>query len=468
MKELKCPQCGHVFHVDQEMFESIANQVRNVAFNEEVERRMQELAKQTSAEYNVQRLKDQQAYKDSISEKEAEISRLNQLIDSAVGKKQLEMTDLIAKRDNEITRLREQLNSIVRDKEAENKLKLSEKDTEIASLRAKIEQSDSMRRVAVLEEQQKASSELLKKDAEIAGLKNQVEAERKEATIREAGLKEQHNIIIREKDETINFYKEMKARMSTKGIGESLEIHCSTEFNRVRSYAYPNAKFDKDNDASEGSKGDFIFRDYIDGTEYISIMFEMKNEADATATKHKNEDFFAKLDRDRKAKKCEYAVLVSLLEADNDLYNDGIVDVSHIYPKMFVVRPQFFMPIIALLSQASRKSVDYLRELERARQQSVDVSRFEDQLNTFREGFARNYRLASDKFQTAIKEIDASISHLQKIKDALLGSENQLRLANDKADDLTIRKLTRGNPTMKAKFDEARNNINDVSDESGE
>lgn len=194
----------------------------------------------------------------------------------------------------------------------------------------------------------------------------------------------------------------------------------------------------------------------------------MKNEADATATKHKNEDFFAKLDRDRKAKKCEYAVLVSLLEADNDLYNDGIVDVSHIYPKMFVVRPQFFMPIIALLSQASRKSVDYLRELERARQQSVDVSRFEDQLNTFREGFARNYRLASDKFQTAIKEIDASISHLQKIKDALLGSENQLRLANDKADDLTIRKLTRGNPTMKAKFDEARNNINDVSDESGE
>jgi hypothetical protein len=197
-------------------------------------------------------------------------------------------------------------------------------------------------------------------------------------------------------------------------------------------------------------------------------MFEMKNEADATATKHKNEDFFAKLDRDRKAKKCEYAVLVSLLEADNDLYNDGIVDVSHIYPKMFVVRPQFFMPIIALLSQASRKSVDYLRELERARQQSVDVSRFEDQLNTFREGFARNYRLASDRFQTAIKEIDASISHLQKIKDALLGSENQLRLANDKADDLTIRKLTRGNPTMKAKFDEARNNINDVSDESGE
>lgn len=263
-------------------------------------------------------------------------------------------------------------------------------------------------------------------------------------------------MILREKDATIEFYKDMKARLSTKMIGESLEQHCATEFNRVRGMAYPSAYFEKDNDVKEGSKGDFIFRDYADGVEYISIMFEMKNEVDTTATKHRNEDFFAKLDRDRRNKGCEYAVLVSLLEPDNDLYNDGIVDVSHCYEKMFVVRPQFFMPIIALLSQASKKSVVYKKELELARQQSIDVTQFEERLNAFREGFSRNYRLASDRFQTAIKEIDTSIVHLQKIKDALLGSENQLRLANDKADDLTIKKLTRGNQTMKEKFAEAR------------
>ena len=247
----------------------------------------------------------------------------------------------------------------------------------------------------------------------------------------------------------------MKARLSTKMIGESLETHCANEFNRMRNYAYPDAYFEKDNDASSGSKGDFIFRDYIDGVEYVSIMFEMKNEADTTATKHRNTDFLAKLDRDRTTKNCEYAVLVSLLEPDNELYNDGIVDMSHRYDKMFVIRPQFFLPIIGLLSQASRKSAEYKRELELARKQSIDVTNFEAKLNTFREGFARNYRLASEKFQTAIKEIDASIANLQKVRAALLSSENNLRLANEKADSLTIRRLTRGNPTMKAKFDAA-------------
>ena len=255
--------------------------------------------------------------------------------------------------------------------------------------------------------------------------------------------------------------------MSTKMIGESLEIHCSTEFNRVRSSVYPNAYFEKDNDASRGTKGDFIFRDHIDGMEYISIMFEMKNEADTTATKHRNEDFLAKLDKDRREKGCEYAVLVSLLEPESELYNEGIVDVSYRYPKMFVVRPQFFMPIIALLTQASRNSVAYKKELEQVRQQSVDVRNFEEQLETFKDGFARNYRLASDRFRTAIDEIDKSIEHLQKIKEALVGSENNLRLANNKAERLTIRKLTYKNPTMKRMFDEARaaNQLEEVSEE---
>ena len=244
--------------------------------------------------------------------------------------------------------------------------------------------------------------------------------------------------------------------MSTKMIGETLEIHCSTEFNRVRTSMYPNAYFEKDNDAKGGSKGDFIFRDSIDGIEYISIMFEMKNEMDETATKHRNEDFLAKLDKDRREKNCEYAVLVSLLEPDSELYNEGIVDVSYRYPKMYVVRPQFFMAIISLLSQASKKSIGYRRELELARSQSIDVTNFENQLNDFRLRFSKNYDLASRKFQAAIEEIDKTIDHLMKTKDNLLSSINNLRLANDKAEALTVKKLTRGNPTMKKAFDDAR------------
>ena len=308
----------------------------------------------------------------------------------------------------------------------------------------------------MLEERQANAEKLRVKDNEIAELRTSVATERNRAIERENSLKQQHSLELRQKQELIDYYKEMKARMSTKMIGESLEIHCQNEFNRLRAVMYPNAYFDKDNEVADGTKGDFIFRDYIDGIEYISIMFEMKNESETTATKHRNEDFFAKLDRDRSKKGCEYAVLVSMLEADNDLYNEGIVDVSYRYPKMFVIRPQFFMSVISMLSQASRKSADYRRQLEEARRQSIDVTNFEQQLNAFREGFGRNYRLASEKFRAAIEGIDKSIASLQKIKDALLGSENNLRLANDKAEALTIKKLTRGNPTMKAKFDEAR------------
>ena len=278
----------------------------------------------------------------------------------------------------------------------------------------------------------------------------------KEATIRESSLKENYEKQLKQARELVDYYKDMKAKMSTKMIGESLEIHCSNEFNKVRAYTYPSAYFEKDNDASNGSKGDFIFRDYIDGFEYVSIMFEMKNEADQTATKHKNEDFFAKLDKDRNEKKCEYAVLVSMLEPDNDLYNEGIVDVSYRYPKMYVIRPQFFMALISLLAQASKKSVEYQKELEVARQQTIDVTKFEDKINTFRNKFSGHYQRASEKFNKAVEEIDKTIKSLQKMKEDLLSSENYLRLANNDTEELTIKKLTWGNPTMKKKFEEAK------------
>ena len=307
-----------------------------------------------------------------------------------------------------------------------------------------------------MEEKNKAQEALQAKDAKISELENLMILEKKEATIRETGIKEQHALILRQKQEEIDFYKDMKSRMSTKMIGESLEVHCHTEFNRVRTSMYPNAYFEKDNDRSDGTKGDFIFRDFINGVEYISIMFEMKNEADESKTKKKNVDFLDKLDKDRCKKGCEYAILVSTLESDNELYNQGIVNMSHRYEKMYVVRPQFFIPIITLLSQAAKKNVEYKMELEAARRQSIDITDFEDKLSDFKDKFGKNYRLASEKFQTAIAEIDKSIDHLQKIKNALLGSENNLRLANDKAEELTIRKLTWGNPTMQEKFRQAK------------
>ncbi|MDE6487236.1 MAG: DUF2130 domain-containing protein [Muribaculaceae bacterium] len=398
MKELRCPQCKHVFTVDEDAFRSIAAQVRNAAFDDELAKRERELRERLQAQQLAERARAEQA----------------------MG------------------------------------VAMAERDRRIEALLAEQAQADDRRRIAVLEEQNRMRDALTGKDAEIAELRNRAANERNEAMLREAAMKEQHALELRQKQEMIDYYKEMKARMSTKMIGESLEAHCSNEFNRIRATAYPNAYFEKDNDASGGSKGDFIFRDYIDGTEYVSIMFEMKNEADTTATKHRNEDFLAKLDRDRTAKGCEYAVLVSLLEADNELYNEGIVDVSYRYPRMFVVRPQFFMPIIALLSQASRKSADYIRQLELARRQNVDVTDFEAKLDAFREGFARNYDLASRKFATAIDEIDRTIQHLMKVKEALISSENNLRLANDKSQALTIKRLTRGNPTMKAAFEAAR------------
>ena len=434
MKEIRCPRCHSVFQVDEADYASIVSQVKTEEFNAEIERRMAELQKQYRAEQRADALKFEQELQKKMSAKELEIG----------------------KKDGEIDRLKTQLATMSQAKELELKAELAKKEEEITRLKGEIAQSDSVRQIAVLEEQRKAQEILKAKDSQITELTGRMKLEKSEASLRENSLRNDYEFKLKQKEEEVNYYKDLKSKMSTKMVGETLEIHCSTEFNRMRPL-FPNAYFEKDNDASGGSKGDFIFRDYADdGLEYISIMFEMKNEMDETATKHRNEDFLKKLDEDRRGKNCEFAVLVSLLEPNSELYNTGIVDVSHRYPKMYVIRPQFFIPLITLLVQTSKKSIEYQRQLAIARSQSVDVTNFESQLNDFKEKFANNYRLASEKFKTAIDEIDKSILHLQKIKDALVGSERNLRLANDKADGLTIKRLTRNNPTMKAKFEEAR------------
>ena len=344
------------------------------------------------------------------------------------------------------------------EKDAAVELARSEAEKHIASLKAQLSAGEDRQKLAVIEATSERDKTIAEKDAEILTLKNAVEKSLADAALKEQGLRKGYEDRLKEKDAQIDYYKDFKARQSTKMVGESLEQHCETEFNRLRMTGFQNAYFEKDNDARTGSKGDYIFRDYgDDGTEYISIMFEMKNEMDTTATKHKNDDFLKKLDEDRRKKGCEFAVLVSLLEADNDLYNNGIVNKSHLYPKMYVIRPQFFVPFINLLVQTSKKSLEYKKQLILAQNKEVDVTNFENQLQEFKDKFGRNYRLASEKFRNAISEIDKTITHLQKVREALVGSEDNLRLANDKAEGLTIRKLTYKNPTMKEKFDEARN-----------
>ena len=416
MRELKCPKCGSTFTVDEADYASILSQVKTAEFNKELQQRAAELKAQQEA---LQKVRD--------TEKAVEIERLKQQIQALEDKRKLEVNSAVA-----------------------------EKDRKIVELQSKLAQDDANLRMEVMKARQEAKDELSAKDKVITQLKAELELDQSKAMLKEKGIREGYEAQLKAAQERIDYYKDMKLRLSTKMVGESLEQHCSIQFNSMLRSVLPSAYFEKDNDASGGSKGDFIFRDYIDGFEYISIMFEMKNEMDETASKHRNEDFLKKLDADRTAKGCEFAVLVSLLEPDNELYNNGIVDMSHRYPKMYVIRPQFFIPLITLLVQTSRKSVDLQRELEVAKSQSVDVTNFESQLLEFKERFGNNYRLASERFKKAIEEIDKSIDHLQKIKDALLGSENHLRLASNKVDDLTVKKPTRGNPTMKAKFDDAR------------
>ena len=434
MKELKCPKCDNIFSVDEADYASILSQVKTKEFEAEIKMRLEEIQKQNNAQQEAATLKISREFENQLNDKKIELSQ----------------------KESEIAKLQSQISAFNQAKMLEIETERLKSEQEIARLKAVIEQNDTKIQVAVLEEQNKAKNQIQDKEKALVELRSQIELSQKEATIRETNIKENYERQLKEKQELVDYYKELKTKLSTKMIGESLEAHCSNDFNRVRTTMYPNAYFEKDNDASGGSKGDFIFRDSIDGVEYISIMFEMKNEMDTTATKHKNEDFFAKLDKDRNEKKCEYAVLVSLLEPDNDFYNEGIVDVSYRYPKMFVVRPQFFMPIIALLSQASKKSVEYKKELILARQQSIDVTNFENKLNDFREKFGNHYTRACDKFNKAIEEIDKTIKSLEKMKADLLSSENYLRLANNDTEELTIKRLTRGNPTMKQKFDEAR------------
>lgn len=434
MKELKCPQCGSVFSVDEADYASIVSQVKTQEFDAEIKARLAEIQKQSEVKQEAESLKLTRNFQDKLNAKDVELSQ----------------------KDNEIIKLKAQLDSFNQTKQLEINAERLKANEEITKLKSVIEQNENKVRVAILEEQNKAKDIIQEKENTLIELRSQIDVTQKEATIREKNIKEDYERQLKQKQELVDYYKDLKAKLSTKMIGESLEVHCSNEFNRVRTTMFPNAYFDKDNDSSQGSKGDFIFRDYADDLEYISIMFEMKNEMDETATKHKNEDFLAKLDKDRRDKGCEYAVLVSLLEPDNDFYNEGIVDVSYRYPKMFVVRPQFFMPLISLLTQASRKSVEYQRELIMARQQSIDVTNFENKLNDFRNKFGNHYQRASDKFNKAIEEIDKTIKSLQKMKEDLLSSENYLRLANNDTEDLSIKKLTRGNPTMKQKFEEAR------------
>ncbi len=444
MKELKCPKCGSVFTVDEADYASIVSQVKNAEFDAEVNRRLQELHDRHKTEEQLAIAKVEKNYQEALSKKEI-----------AINEKAAQIQQLNAK-----------LNEAEQAKKNEISLAIAEKDKEIGSLKSSLHENESRLKIAVMEEQRKASDELQNKDREIAELKASAEISRQKAVNYVNSLKEQYEAKLKMTQEQVDYYKDLKTKMSTKMIGETLEIHCATQYNQMMRPLLPHAYFEKDNDVSGGSKGDFIFRDFApDGTEYVSIMFEMKNEADETATKHKNEDFFKKLDADRKAKKCEFAVLVSLLEPDSELYNGGIVDVSYRYEKMYVIRPQFFLPIISLLVQTSKKSLEYKRQLAIARNQSIDVTNFENQLLDFRDKFGRNYRLASEKFKTAIEEIDKSIQHLQKIKEALTGSERNLQLANDKAEALTIQKLTRGNPTMTDLFNKARE-ANRVVEES--
>ncbi len=391
MNELKCPNCGALFEVNETHYESIAKQIKNNEFLKEVELKEREFQKEKESAIKLTEITLEKKYLEELN------------------KKTLEMNDL------------------------ENQIKQNKTENEL-----------------------RIKNTLFEKEEEIAHLNNELQLKTNEYLLKEKNLKESYEEKIKDKEEQIAYYKEFKAKQSTKMIGESLELHCSNEFNKLRPL-FKNAYFEKDNNVKTGSKGDFIYRDYDDeGLEFVSIMFEMKNEADETSTKHKNEDFLKELDKDRKEKKCEYAVLVSLLEIENDYYNNGIVDVSHKYEKMYVIRPQFFIPLITLIRGLAIHALDYKKELEIVKNQNLDIAHFEENMNAFKEGFGRNYRLASDKFKKAIEEIDKTIDHLQKTKEALLSSENNLRLANNKAEDLSIKKLTHNSETMKELFEKLK------------
>ncbi len=410
MQEIKCPKCGEIFQVDESGYAAIVKEVRDKEFEKEIISRESQFQNEKEAAIKLAQSETERKYQDIIISKEKELFNTT-----------------------------------------------AQKNVEILELKAKIESYEKDKNLELNKFEIEKEKALAEKDKQIAELTNKIETNEKENLLKELSLKEQYKIQLQFKEEEIARYKDFKARLSTKMVGESLEQHCELEFNKLRATGFQNAYFEKDNDAKTGSKGDYIFREANpEGIEIVSIMFEMKNEMDTTSTKKKNEDFLKELDKDRREKNCEYAVLVSLLESENELYNSGIVDMSHKFPKMYVIRPQFFIPIITLLRNAALNSLQYKQELAIIRSQNIDISNFEESMNDFKEKFARNYEIASKKFKTAIEEIDKTIDHLQKTKEALLSSENNLRLANNKAEDLSIKRLTKNNPTMAAKFAELK------------
>ena len=442
MNEIKCPKCGTVFQIDEQDYESIVKQVRDHTFEEELNERKAQFQRELESAVKLAKADTEKKLLEQINQLKMANANLETRIQSSEEEKKqaVQLTKAAVEKEyaskiSELTFSKTKL---------ENDLKLKDTENKLA-----VEQAISA------------------KDKTIDSLSNKLSLKEKEFQLKETSMKESYESKLKDKDEQIAYYKDFKARQSTKMIGESLEQHCSTEFNKLRSL-FKNCYFEKDNDAKTGSKGDFIFRAYADDehtSEIVSIMFEMKNEADQTATKHKNEDFFKELDKDRREKKCEYAVLVSLLELDNEYYNVGIVDVSYQYEKMYVIRPQFFIPLITLIKDLASKSLEYKNELELVRSQNIDITHFEQNINTFKDSFSRNYRLASERFAKAIEEIDKTIDHLQKTKEHLLKTEDNLRLANNKAQDLTIKKLTHKNPTMAKMFDDLKKNADDVSSE---
>lgn len=471
MAEIKCPNCGKIFKIDDGDYASIVSQIKNEEMEKEINFRVKEKEENINKANQLLIKENDDKNQSMINKLNLEIDKLKQYQEQAEKEKQNEISLAVSKEKENNIQTKESLNKKIKDLEIENaslknqneKMSLeqknvlsnleNQKNSEIQDLKNKVDNLNK-------EKEYEIKNAISDKEKEILELKSSLKIKDQEKELQNKTTEEKYQIILKQKEQEIKFYKDLKTKMSTKLIGETLEQHCFNEFNKIRMQAYPYAKFDKDNEVSKesGSKGDFIFRDYDETqtNEIVSIMFEMKNEIDTTATKHKNSDFFKELDKDRKEKKCEYAVLVSMLEPDNEFYNAGIVDVSYEYEKMFVVRPQCFLSIIALLSSANKNALNYKKELIAIKNQEVDVTNFENKLLDFQEKFGKNYDLASKKFINAIEEIDKTITHLNKIKDSLISAENNLRLANNKAQDLSIKKLTKDNPTMKNKFEELK------------
>ena len=467
MHDIICPHCKKAFKIDEAGYAEILKQVRDKDFEHQLHERLELAEKDKMNAVELATTKLASELEKAAATKDAEITKLKAKLDASEVQQKLAVTEALNALEKERDALANELKQAKHDNQSSSQLAeerlvnerqkiAAMKDVEIQKLKAKIESIELTQKIAMTDAVMTIEKERDKLKSDFI----QMQLEKQHV---EQSLKEKYETQIKDRESEIERLRDMKARLSTKMVGETLEQHCETEFNRIRATAFPKAYFEKDNDSRSGSKGDYIFRDFDEAqTEFVSIMFEMKNENDQTATKKKNEDFLKELDKDRNEKNCEYAILVSLLEPDSELYNSGIVDVSHRYRKMYVVRPQFFIPIITLLRNAAQNSLKYKKELALVKEQSIDITNFENELEAFKTGFARNYELASKKFKTAIEEIDKTIDHLQKTKDALLGSENNLRLANNKAEDLTVKKLTKGNPTMAAKFDELKSD--DTSD----